>query len=272
MKANIPLINLTVLIINIKLHNYKNKNYKKYKEECNHLGIKYDESIKNYLDLRIVPAKLERDGASDVTLDYRGWPATNGGQMCIYPVGKNPTKTNNFDIDKYVHEGTEIQTNDLDKMRCAFFTSWDEIPQVDVYVTTREGSDDLPNNQQYYDELRPTKLWCGWTYHIDDITDYRQISPHNFEYYTDVMVFNPTMALREIEGYETVYSETIANAGKINTTQAHELNFCDEIETKDINKTWIIKGHKYACEKIEVHMNNKGIKKIKKGTFYRIEE
>ena len=71
--------------------------------------------------------------------------------------------------------------------------------------------------------------------------------------------------------YKTLYSETIKNLQKIDT----QIKYCIKFVTDKlipVNSTFIIRGKKFVCEKLEYSINVKGIDKLVTGYFYELEE
>lgn len=228
-------------------------------EEINHLGCLFDKEAEN-VSVKIVAAALNTVAPRNYVLDDNNQPISYDSYPGIAPKGYSPNKSESFNVDKYIHTKTEQETNKLNVMAVAVFKSWNELPNTTIPVLAPD-PDPLRPGEMYYIDLQ-TKLWCGWTYHVDDITGTS---------YSDNYQFNPTLALRFIDGYDTMYSMGPGSSIMIDKSRRHEFKIYDEIDLHNINKTYIIRGHKYLCEKIEVDIDAIGLKKIKKGTFYQID-
>lgn len=66
------------------------------------------------------------------------------------------------------------------------------------------------------------------------------------------------------------YSETgrIIRIGNIDTRVVHQISFTDT--ACDPNKVYLINGRKYACQKIELTIDDNGVQRLKKGYFYEV--
>mgnify|MGYP003305381494 CR=1 FL=1 len=133
--------------------------------------------------------------------------------------------------------------------------------EVDTYVSDDQSSASLK-----------TKLWCGWTYMTDDVSETNPDGSAYWDCYTANMKWDPCCALRNISDYDTTYSGGIGRAKTIDTTAPHIFKIYDDMDLVNINKTYIIRGAKYVCAKVECTVSCAGIDKTKTGTFYRIEE
>lgn len=228
-------------------------------EEINQLGCMYEKDA-GEVTLRIVPAALKSTASDNIVLDNNDQPISYDSFSGIAPKGYAPNLSEEFNIDRYIHDKKEVENNKLDIMAVAVFTSWENLPNVKIPVMAPDPNPIRPG--ELYSIDLPTKLWCGWTYHVDDVSGMD---------YTDKEVFNPTLTLRDIVGYDTLYRLGAGSSSPVNKASKHEFRFFDNIDLKDINKTYIIRGHKYLCEKIELSIEADGIQKEKIGTFYQID-
>lgn len=62
----------------------------------------------------------------------------------------------------------------------------------------------------------------------------------------------------------------LAFAERIKTAAEHQFVFLDEVEL-DPTATYVIKGKRYACHKMEVTIDTNGVQPLKRGYFYEIE-
>lgn len=254
-------------------------------EEVNDIGctLSDDIDVDRSTELNIVPAKM-----SYVEMPILTWGDTpntallrvvNTKWKIPAPIGAYPNKSEVFDIDAYVSTGeSDIVENKLQQMRVAFFTSWDEMPNIMMYVYSCAKDE--------YKAVRynaTTRLFCGWTYAKDDMSKPAEDEEEHFSHlgwdnekcgwvdYTSVMTWDPTCALRNKSGERTIYSGGIQEAQIINTTLPHTFRVYDDVAFADVSKTFIIRGHKYACKQMEYKVSVNGIEKVKQGTFYQID-
>ena len=62
----------------------------------------------------------------------------------------------------------------------------------------------------------------------------------------------------------------LAFAERIKTAAEHQFVFLDDVEL-DPTATYVIKGKRYACHKMEVTIDTNGVQPLKRGYFYEIE-
>lgn len=236
-------------------------------EEVNDLGPNYDAEVQNQKELNFVPAKMDKTLAWSTQLEGAGNPHRVGWHPTPSPCGMAPKfQEDYFNIDEYLNGKTDFdggKENEEMPMCIAFFTSWDKLPEIDMLVNNPSGEWDGT-----YTTYCKTKLWCGWVYMTDDVS-YDKMQQSSVVY-TNHMRFDPCCSLRNIEDYDTIWSLGVGSASVIDTTAPLQITFFDDIDGVDINKTYIIRGHRYLCAKIELTITNEGIKKAKKGTFYQI--
>ena len=254
-------------------------------EEVNDIGctLSGDIDAERSTELNIVPAKM-----SYVEMPVRTWssssstlglPADNTRWKIPAPIGAYPSKTKIFNVDAYVSSGeANVAENNLQQIRVAFFSSWDEMPSLMMYIHSKA--------MDKYETARynaTTRLFCGWTYPKDDISKPSEDEAELFSElgwenkkcgwvdYTSHMTWDPNCALRNKGGERTIYSGGIQQAQVINTTLPHTFRVYDDVAFSDVFKTFIVRGHKYACKKMEYMVSVNGIEKVKQGTFYQID-
>ncbi len=236
--------------------------------EVNDLGSEFKPDIDNSDTLSFVPAKMDFTMAWSTQLEGSGNTHRVGWMPTPSPVGSAPVyQKQYFSISDYINNeqesGGDDNDDDLMPMRIAFFTSWDKLPEFDMIVNSPSGSWEGGITSKCR-----TKLWCGWVYMVDDVSyDKQQMSS---VVYTDYMKFDPCCSLRHIADYKTLWNMGIGSAPSIDTTAPLQVTFYDDIDLKDINKTYIIRGHRYVCEKIELTVTNQGVDRAKRGTFYQV--
>ena len=254
-------------------------------EEVNDIGctLSDDIDIKRSTELNIVPAKMSYVEMPIWTwgesLDIGGSLAINTHWKIPAPVGAYPSKTTIFNVDAYVSSGeANVAENNLQQMRVAFFTSWDEMPNIMMYVHSKAKGE--AKTVRYN---ATTRLFCGWAYSKDDISKPSEEEAELFSElgfdnekcgwvdYTSHMTWDPNCALRNKSGERTIYSGGIQQAQVINTTLPHTFRVYDDVSFSDVFKTFIIRGHKYACKQLEYKVSVNGIEKVKQGTFYQID-
>ena len=243
-------------------------------EEVNDLGALFDVEKDDTVALNIVPAKMNLTNSWRYALLSPGSTTQSGFWPTPSPVGMYPTKNVYvFDIDSYVHTGEGVlESNNLSVMPVAFFTSWDKMPDYDMdvesYDPDRQSTGATGDQSTFY---LKTKLWCGWSYMVDDISETNPEKSAYWDRYTTWMKWNPCCALRNIRDYDTIYSGGIGRAKVIDTTAPHTFKIYDEMDLTNINKTYVIRGVKYVCAKVECKVEQEGFVRAKIGTFYRIE-
>ena len=235
--------------------------------EVNDLGAEFKPDVENADTLSFVPAKMDFTMAWSTQLEGAGNTHRVGWMPTPSPVGSAPVYHKEyFSISDYINnqETADDETDDdLMPMRIAFFKSWDKLPEIDMIVNNPSGSWEGGVTSKCR-----TKLWCGWVYMYDDVSyDKQQMSS---VVYTDYMLFDPCCSLRDIKYYSTIWNMGIGSAPSIDTTAPLQITFYDDIDIKNINKTYIIRGHRYVCEKIELTVTNQGVARAKQGTFYQV--
>ena len=68
---------------------------------------------------------------------------------------------------------------------------------------------------------------------------------------------------------QCINTSALSQGFRIDTRCKHIISFLDE-GFLDPTSVFLIRGKKYACEKIEMVIDERGLKKVKKGTFYEI--
>lgn len=218
--------------------------------EVNHLGCKYNKDESSNMELKIIPADTEKGWLYIIIGNSVYNPYMEERQQMV--IGEEPKSNSSFNIDKYINEKEEIIENDLDLLRVAVFTSWQ-----DMDVKT--------NGYSYWDNYTvegETKEYGGWSMHGEE---------KNELIFENIDKIRTTLALRDIEGLNTVYSEGVGKAKFVDQSCPHNFTFYDDFQNEDINKTFLIRGHKYVCEKVTLDVDARGVQKRKKGVFYRIE-
>lgn len=233
-------------------------------EMANHLGSdwKTGEGI-GVTTLKIAPAAIDYYSQTNYAFDERWNPYASEYIQRIAPRGVATRSATNFDIDRYVHVGEMPTENKVDCMRVAVFTSWDDLPWETVWVRSYDSEKISTGAPDAFSNF-PTKakLVGGWTYDFDDMSEVG---------WRVGDALSPCMALRKMKGIDTVYSELIESSDTMQTSMPIEFTFYDDISMDAVNKTFVIRGHKYWCKKITLSVDTHGIAKKKTGTFYRVK-
>lgn len=232
--------------------------------EVNYLGCDYNKNFEN-ISLKIVPAVIKREPiipwgykSRYYAINYDLDRPEDYKNLCwAKAVGAESTLNRKFNIYNYIFKNEKEEENSLDLMRVACFRSWDQIKSMEQSIEYADA------NSQSYVETKarikhPRPFVC---YPFNDYPDLDD----NYNY-------NPILSLRNIKGYNSVYSLGVDKSEDIDTKKAHQFYFYDDIGNIDIEKIFVIRGVKYKCYKIELVIDMNGIMKKKKGTFYRLKD
>ena len=209
------------------------------------------------IELSICPATYKCVwGAQQVTTDH------TGRAYRMIPFSNSfIVETNNINIEKYIDDG-EFESGDEDGV--IVVAIWDGIDKMPTF-------DHTINSIPYY---------LGWSHGYDKENWYRAKGMFIGEdlFRSNIMPEFRRIALRLIDVDDmatlgnTFYGEGRDNEKiEIDTSICFEYEFVDNNILFDLRKPFIIRNQKYIGFSIETKFDNYGMRKIKKGKFYKFK-
>ena len=164
-----------------------------------------------------------------------------------------------------VHIGSDNMTGDDD--------------EIDIEALI-EGTQDLPGKEDKSDLMYIGVIPANCTYNQYPIPHYwpRPVSWHKWAVKADGIDPGNSVSQREFlelnkttsePNDKNLYSESQVSVSVIDTTVKHCIKFISSSVIRP-NGTFVIQGQRFACEKLEYNISNKGVSPLVTGYFYRL--
>lgn len=252
-------------------------------------NIFYAEDVDCWFCLRAADIKLCEEFPQDIRDEFRmesgKWyyvnellPVNQFGNYIIEDSDK--AETRELSVVPVAIDYISDKTN----LRCMFlpfsgsdedYVSWHAVPdgndtdslwQPSSFREIMAGKKETP---EYYDKLY-VGYWFGINEHLSDMREGKGLCPavSNFTVYPDfTYTLNSESHLRLNKGYRSGIG--IGRIRNIQKNRIYKFSFLMDSIPKP-EATFIIKGQRYICSKIQATFKSSGMSKLLKGEFYRI--